>query len=64
MRESFRYVYLGDRLTDPSLVGRRCNPVRRGDGRCVVGLRPRNQLVVFDDGTPCVVLARRLRVVR
>lgn len=32
-----RYVYLGDRLTDPRLVGQPCDPIRRTDGRVVVG---------------------------
>ncbi len=34
-----RYVYLGDRLTDPALRGQRCDPVRRADGKCVVSRR-------------------------
>lgn len=35
-----RYVYLGDRLTDPRLVGQPCDPVFRTTGKrevCVVG---------------------------
>lgn len=58
-----RYVYLGDRLTDPKLVNQPCDPIRRADGRVIVGCRPRNQLVRFEDGTEAVVLARRLRLV-
>lgn len=57
-----RYVYLGDRLTDPRLIGLGCDPVYRPDGKCIVGRKPRNQLVRFEDGTEAVVLARRLRV--
>lgn len=60
-----RYVYLGDRLTDPRLVGQPCDPIRRADGRVVVGSgkgTPRNQLVRFADGTLAVVLGRRLRL--
>lgn len=56
-----RYVYLGDKLTDLALVGQPCDPVRRGDGRCVVG--GSKQLVEFASGVRCVVLRRRLRVV-
>lgn len=60
-----RYVYLGDRLTDPRWVNQSCDPVLRSDGRRVTvirGRRPRNQLVVFGDGTEVVVLGRRLRL--
>lgn len=57
-----RYVYLGDRLTDPALVGQPCDPVRRPDGKCIVGRRMATQLVVFADGVVRVVLRRRLRV--
>jgi hypothetical protein len=57
-----RYVYLGDKLTDPRLVGQPCDPIRRADGKCVVSRRPRNQLVRFVDGSLVVVLARRLRL--
>jgi hypothetical protein len=59
-----RYVYLGDKLTDPALVGRACDPVRRADGKCIVGRRTASALVVFERETePRVVLRRRLRVV-
>jgi hypothetical protein len=57
-----RYRYLGDRMTDPNLAGQPCDPVRRADGRVVIGRKPRNQLVRFADGTEAVVLARRLRI--
>jgi hypothetical protein len=57
-----RYVYLGDRLTDPSLIGQSCDPILRADGKCLVGRKPRNQTVRFADGREAVVLARRLRV--
>lgn len=62
-----RYVYLGDRLTDPRYQGQPCDPVRRTDGRVIVGTgkgTPRNQLVQFADGQPVVVLGRRLRLNR
>ena len=55
-----RYIYLGTRATDPALKGRACDPVRRPDGRCVVGRG--NQLVRFGDGQTRVVVRRRLRL--
>ena len=61
-----RYVYLGDRFTDPRLIDQPCDPVRRADGKVVVGTgkgTPRNQLVRFENGAEVVVSARRLRVV-
>jgi hypothetical protein len=60
-----RYVYLGDRLTDPRWVGQPCDPVLRASGErmtVIRGNRPRNQLVRFADGSLVVVLGRRLRV--
>lgn len=57
-----RYVYLGDKLTDPRLVGQPCDPVLRADGTCLVSQKPRNQLVVFTTGEQVVVLGRRLRL--
>lgn len=56
-----RYRYLGDKLTDPALVGADCDPVLRDDGRCIVSQRMATQLVTFADGVPRVVLRRRLR---
>jgi hypothetical protein len=58
----YRYSYLGDKLTDPRLIGQPCDPIRRPDGRVIVGRKPRNQLVVFANGEQVVVLGRRLRV--
>ena len=55
-----RYVYLGDRLTAPELRGAACDPVRRADGRCVVGAG--KALVRLADGRAIVVLRRRLRL--
>lgn len=55
-------VYLGDRLTDPRLKNQPCDPVRRPDGRCIVG--GSKQLVTFAGGDRVVVLRRRLRVQR
>lgn len=60
-----RYVYLGDFFTDPALKGRRCEPVRRDDGRCIVGQARASQLVIFEgERYPRVVMRRRLRVRR
>lgn len=56
-----RYTYLGDKLTT-SLVGMQCEPVMRADGKCIIGCKPRNQLVVDENGKKHVVLARRLRL--
>lgn len=50
-----RYTYLGDRWTAPALRGRVCGPVRRPDGRCVVGRSMGSALVEFVDGTRAVV---------
>jgi hypothetical protein len=58
-----RYTYLGDKLTDVVLCGRRCEPVRRPDGKCVVSNRMATQLVLFEGETrPRVVARRRLRI--
>ena len=56
-----RYSYLGTKDTDPMLVGRACEPVRRPDGKVVRGRG--NALVIFDgEAVPRVVIARRLRL--
>lgn len=55
-----RYRYLGDKQPDPALVGQLCDPVRRPDGRCVVGRG--KALVVFGEGRLTVVLRRRPRL--
>lgn len=57
-----RYVYLGDKMTDSRWTGQPCDPVRRLDGKVIVGRKPRNQLVRFEDGSLVVVLGRRLRL--
>lgn len=59
-----RYVYVGDRLTDPRYIRQPCDPVLRPDGKCIVGRKPRNQLVRFADGNEVVVLGRRLRLTK
>lgn len=57
-----RYIYKGDKLTRPELVGQSCDPVRRPDGKCVVSVKLATALVVFADGSRHVVLRRRLRL--
>lgn len=59
-----RYTFWGDRLTRPALHGLQCDPVRRGDGRCIVSLAMATALVVDAHGKRYVVPRRRLRVNR
>jgi hypothetical protein len=59
-----RYTYLGDKLTDPALVGAQCDPCRREDGKCIVSVKRASALVRFADGITRVVARRRLRVNR
>jgi hypothetical protein len=58
------YRYLGDKLTRPDLKGQRCEWLERSDGKKLVGIKPRNALVRFENGEVCVVLARRLRKIK
>ena len=55
-----RYVYLGDRLTDPVLRGALCVGVRGANGKAITG---RSAMLVRFDGedSPRVVLRRMLR---
>lgn len=55
-----RYTYLGDKFSDPELTDQPCEPVLRGDGRCIVA--GSKQLVTFADGTRRLVMRRRLRL--
>jgi hypothetical protein len=58
-----RYTYLGDRITDPALINRQCEPVRDERGLCIVGRRMATALVIFEgEQAPRVVARRRLRV--
>jgi hypothetical protein len=57
-----RYTYLGDMLTDRTLIGLQCDPVRRADGKCVVNRKLASALVVDAQGKRYVVKRRRLRV--
>lgn len=61
-----RYLYLGKRGVLPELIGGHCDPVRRPDGKCIVGSGPgpRNALVLFaGESIPRVVPRRLLKVV-
>lgn len=60
--QTFRYTYLGDRLTRNGLKGMQCNPVRRADGKCVINTKLATALVEDVTGTRHVVARRRLRV--
>lgn len=55
-----RYLYRGDKLTDPALINQPCDPVRRPDGKCIVSQKMATALVRFADGTERVVARRRL----
>lgn len=61
-----RYIYLGDKLTDPALIGMACDPVRvataGADGKCIVSTKMATALVVDGTGRKYVVLRRRLRL--
>jgi hypothetical protein len=57
-----RYTYLGDKLTDQSLKGIQCNPIRRADGKCIVSMRMGSALVETEDGQKIIVNRRRLRL--
>lgn len=54
-----KYIYLGDRMTDPRWKGAECDPVLRADGKCITGRGA--MLVRFSDGHPRVVIRRLLR---
>lgn len=56
-----RYTYRGDRLTEPTLRGMQCDPVRRANGKCIRG-KNSNMLVIDAQGRCWVVLARQLRI--
>ena len=56
------YVYLGDRMTDEKLKGKKCKAVRRSDGKCI---RVRlSMLVEFENGRRCTVIAPMLRKIK
>ncbi|MBZ0318658.1 MAG: hypothetical protein K8L91_19750 [Anaerolineae bacterium] len=54
-----RYLYLGDKLTDPKLKGRPCDPVLRHDGKCITS-KLATMLVRFDNGEVACVLRKQL----
>jgi hypothetical protein len=55
-----KYIYLGDRLTDPALRGMPCDPVLNAAGKCIRG-RNGSMLVAGSDGRRWVVIGRLLR---
>jgi len=57
-----KYIYLGDRLTDPDLKGKKCDPVLRFNGKCITGRS--KMMVVFENGIKHVVLRYRLRKIK
>jgi hypothetical protein len=57
-----RYIYLGDAMTDPSLINIECNPVLRPDGKCIVSVKMATALVQDATGQRYVVKRRRLRL--
>ena len=57
-----RYTYLGDCQTRADLRGVQCDPVKRADGKCIVGRRMGTALVQTANGERHVVLRRRLRL--
>lgn len=57
------YTYLGDRITDQHLKGKRCNAVRRSDGKCIRG-KNGSMLIEFTDGAKAIVVARLLRKIK
>lgn len=59
-----RYTFLGDKLTRPELRGMQCDPVRNGQGKCVISVTMASALVVDEAGRMHVVPRRRLRVNR
>lgn len=59
---SSKYVYLGDRQTDPTRRKTRCTAVKNKEGKCIRG-RNGNFLVRFEDGVTMVVVGRLLRKV-
>lgn len=57
-----RYTYVGDKLTDPTLYGLQCDPIRRADGKCIVSVKMATAMVVDASGRKYVVLRRKLRL--
>jgi hypothetical protein len=55
-----KYIYLGDRFTDPKLKKASCTAVQRNDGKCIRG-RNGNMLMQFGQ-RKVVVIGRRLRI--
>ena len=57
-----KYIYRGDRHTDPAFKGKPCDPVfQAGTDKCIRG-KNANMVVRFECGTVVVVNARQLRL--
>ena len=57
-----KYIYLGDKLTDPCLIGKKCAAVLNSKGKCI---RSRLSTMLVDFGSEKhIVLARRLRKIK
>jgi hypothetical protein len=54
-----KYIYLGDRNTDPSLKKMECIAVLRPDGKCIRGKN--GSMMVEVNGTKMIVTGRLLR---
>ncbi len=54
----FKYIYHGDRLTDPSLKKKICYAVRKD--KCIRG-KNGSMLVVFESGETHVIIGKLLR---
>ncbi len=62
--EAQKYIYHGDKLTDPELKKKVCIAVRKSNGKCIRG-RNGNFLVQFiESGRVTVVIGRLLRKVK
>jgi hypothetical protein len=54
-----KYIYLGDRNTDPSPKKKSCKAVHRADGKCIRGKN--GSMLVEMDGKKMIVIGRLLR---
>jgi len=55
------YIYYGDKHTDESFKGIKCNAIRRLDGRCITSKMNTMLLQRESDGMPFVGWRRGLR---
>lgn len=59
-KQTMDYIFLGDRFTDIGLKNRKCNAVKRINGKCIRE-KNANMLVEFENGLIHNVPGRRLR---